>query len=58
MRAVKFRGSIILASFHDTGVKISMDGRGRWISYYNTERTHAIHGISTPDEAYESKKNP
>lgn len=74
----------------EAGVKISMDGRGRWIdnrmierfwrsvkyecvylhafetgsqartgigswiNYYNAERPHSLHGILTPNEAYDS----
>ena len=30
-------------------------GLGEWLTYYNSQRPHATHGILTPDEAYESK---
>lgn len=29
-----------------------MDGRGRWIGYYNRERPHSGTGGLTPNEAY------
>jgi putative transposase len=31
---------------------------GKWLAYYNTERPHSMHGILTPDEAYERKTVP
>jgi putative transposase len=31
---------------------------GKWRTYYNTERPHSRHGILTPNEAYERKKEP
>jgi putative transposase len=30
-------------------------GIGKWLTHYNSERPHSMHGILTPDEAYESK---
>ena len=74
----------------DAKIKISMNGKGRWIDNrmiaclwrslkyecvclhafekgseanagigkWNSERQHSIHGILTPVEAYESKKEP
>jgi putative transposase len=30
-------------------------GIGKWMTYYNSVRTHSTHGILTPDEAYASK---
>ena len=33
-------------------------GIGKWLAYYNAERTHSTHGILTPDEAYVSKTEP
>jgi putative transposase len=33
-------------------------GIGKWLTYYNSERTHATHGILTPDEAHASKTEP
>ena len=34
------------------GIRISMDGKGRWIAYYNRERPHSSLGGRTPFEAY------
>ena len=33
-------------------------GIGKWLTYYNAERPHSTHGLLTPDEAYERKKEP
>lgn len=33
-------------------------GIGKWIAYYNAERPHSTHGILTPDEAYDRKREP
>jgi putative transposase len=33
-------------------------GIGKWLTYYNVDRPHSKHGISIPDEAYESKTEP
>lgn len=30
---------------------------GKWIAYYNAERPHSVHGILTPNEAYETMSN-
>lgn len=33
-------------------------GIGRWLRYYNAERSHSTHGILTPNEAYDRKIKP
>jgi putative transposase len=35
----------------DAKVQISMDGRGRWMAYYNTRRPHSALAGQTPDGA-------
>ncbi|MGB0903110.1 integrase core domain-containing protein [Halocynthiibacter sp.] len=32
-------------------------GIGKWMSYYNSERSHSTHGTLPPDEAHERKLN-
>jgi putative transposase len=41
----------------ETGSEIRA-GIGKWLTNYNAERPHSTHGISTLDEAYESKAEP
>jgi len=31
---------------------------GKWLTYYNTERSRSRHGILTPDEAYAMETTP
>ena len=33
-------------------------GIGKWMDYYNVERSCSTHGILTPNEAYASKTEP
>ena len=90
----QFTGFEWINALKDAEVKISMDGKGRWIdnrmierlwrslkyeciylnafetgsetragtkkwiAYYNAERPHSTHGILTPDEAYDRKREP
>ncbi len=41
----------------ETG-KEALQGIGKWLKYYNTERPHSRLGILTPDEAYAMKTEP
>jgi len=41
----------------ETGLE-TRAGIEKWIAYYNSERPHSTHGILTPEEAYENKKEP
>lgn len=88
----QFTGSDWIQTLTDAEVKVSMDGRGRWIdnrmierlwrsikyeciylnafetgsqaragiakwmTYYNAERPHSCHGISTPNKAYDTTR--
>jgi len=54
-RSLKYE-CIYLNAF-ETGSQ-ARTGIGKWLSYYNTERPHSIHGILTPKEAYERKTEP
>ena len=90
----QFTSGVWIDVLADAKVKISMDGKGRWIDnrmierlwrslkyecvylhafergseakagirkwleYYNAERPHSTHGILTPDESYDRKKEP
>ena len=36
----------------DAGVRISMDGKGRWMEMYNRKRPHSSLDDKTPYEAY------
>jgi len=54
-RSLKYE-SIYLNPF-ETGSEACL-GIGKWLAYYNAERPHSAHGISTPQEAYETKKTP
>jgi putative transposase len=44
-------------TLREAGIRISMDGRGRWIGYYNTDRQHSTFGGRTPDEVYAMQEN-
>jgi len=54
-RSLKYE-CIYLNAF-ETGSMVRT-GIGKWMAYYNAERPHSTHGISTPDEAYERKTEP
>jgi len=51
-------GQFTSLDFVDTlkaaGVRISMDGKGRWVDYYNAKRPHSRLDDHTPDEVYEA----
>ena len=36
----------------EAGIRISMDGKGRWIDFYNERRPHSSLDDRTPEEAY------
>ena len=54
-RSLKYE-CIYLNAF-ETGSE-ARKGIGKWMTYYNTNRPHSIHGILTPAEAYENKTQP
>ncbi len=50
-----------LAQDHDKNASPNESSRaeiGKWLAYYNSERSHSTHGILTPVEAYERKTEP
>lgn len=48
----QFTSYAFTSVLRDAEVRISMDGRGRWITYYNTQRPHSGLAGRTPVEAY------
>ena len=54
-RALKYE--CVYPNTFETGSEMRA-GIGNWLTYYNSERPHLIHGILTPDEAYVSKTEP
>lgn len=48
---------IHLPNAFETGSEARI-GIGKWMTYYNSERPHSSHGISTPEEVYENKVKP
>ncbi len=38
-------------------IRVSMDGRGRWMDYYNADRPHSALGGGTLAEAFEGTPN-
>ena len=48
----QFTSLAFTSVLRDAEVRISMDGRGRWITYYNTQRPHSGLAGRTPAEAY------
>lgn len=54
-RSLKYE-CVYLNAF-ETGAEMRA-GIGKWMTYNNSERPHANHGIMTPDEPYASKIKP
>ena len=48
----QFTSQAFTRTLRNAEVRISMDGRGRWITYYNTQRPHSGLAGRTPVEAY------
>ena len=48
----QFTSQAFTTVLREAEVRISMDGRGRWITYYNTQRPHSGLAGKTPAEAY------
>ena len=52
----QFSSFAFTAVLKDADIRISMDGRGRWIGYYNADRPHSGLAGQTPDEAYRANE--
>jgi len=48
----QFTSYAFTSVLREAEVRISMDGRGRWSAYYNTQRPHSGLAGRTPIEAY------